>query len=83
MKFNLICLIFSLTIPTFLFSQDSLIITKSSYGLNEKVEFTAKVSITKSVGTMSCACGNSDFYYKVFTLKDGEWQLFIDHTETE
>lgn len=60
---------------------DSCILNANTFNLNEKIEFTAKVATTRQVGTMSCSCGNMDFYYKVYSLEKDGWKLFIDHTE--
>jgi len=60
---------------------DSCILNADTFKVNEKIEFIAKVAKTRLVGTMSCSCGNTDFYYKVYVLQKDGWKLFVDHTE--
>lgn len=64
-----------------LLEQDSLILDKSAYEINEKIGFAAKAAHVRSVGTITCSCGNTDFYYRVYSAEKKGWKLFIDHTD--
>lgn len=57
---------------------DSLITVKKEFTGNEKIEFTVKLQNhakrkpyhVRHVPTMSCSCGNKDFYYELYSILD-------------
>lgn len=60
---------------------DSLLPSLPVFNVNESITFTAKMKKTRMVGTVSCSCNNTDFYYRVFTFKNNKWELYLDHYE--
>lgn len=82
--FYLLITLFILAINiTNAWAQDSLIIQRDTFDINDRIEFYPKIEATLSVPTLSCSCGNSDFMYKVYRLENGKWILFFDHSEPE
>lgn len=57
---------------------DSLITLKKEFKVNEKIEFTVKLHNqskrkpynVRMVPTMSCSCGDKDFYYELYSVID-------------
>lgn len=33
------------------------------------------------IPTMSCSCGNTNFYYRIYKLEGKEWILAVDYSE--
>jgi hypothetical protein len=76
------------------YNTDSLITEKSAFGKNERIYFLAKFNKNytgqpdhvRLVSTISCSCGNTDFYYRVYRMEETDdivdnWKLFISHVE--
>ena len=64
-------------------AQDSLIIQRDTFDLEDRIEFYPKLAEKLSVPTLSCSCGDYDFMYKVYKFENGKWNLFLDHSEAE
>ncbi len=60
---------------------EALTMSKPHYGVNEDLIFRTHLFRTRMIPTMSCSCGNTDFYYRVHQLVGKDWILAIDHTE--
>lgn len=94
----LLLLVFVILVSTSAVAQpgdiiDSLITLKKEFKKQEKIEFRVKIDKKKSrktynlrqVSTMSCACGNSDFYYELYSIADPKYpnqrKAFYIHSE--
>jgi hypothetical protein len=72
---------------------DSLITSKNEFKKGEKIEFKVKLekhtkqksSNVRLVPTMSCACGDKDFYYELYIINDVKYpskkKAFLIHNE--
>lgn len=64
---------------------DSLITQKSVYKVGEKISFMVNIhgaANYRSVSTFSCSCGNTDFFYSVYSHAKGQTRaLYRYHVE--
>ena len=72
---------------------DSLITLKKEFKKGEKIEFMVKLekhsnqksSNVRLIPTMSCACGDTDFYYELYLINDvkhpSKRKAFLIHNE--
>lgn len=60
---------------------DILIMQHDTLFTFQTVTFTAKVPKVRMIPTISCSCGDTDFYYELYKWEEEGWKLVVDHSE--
>ncbi|MFN8166384.1 MAG: energy transducer TonB [Bacteroidia bacterium] len=59
------------------------VIMNSEYNSRDKISFQLNLEKDFVSPTISCSCGNTDFFYRIYKIEGRQKTLYRDHTESD